>query len=145
MAREISPVCDFIFGSICTRLLMDMVDVELMIQMVKGIYMYRKDHMTESTVFSLWSRTIMPFPSLCKKIQAIQDKNRQMSVWNKSHAKPYFSAQPQPKQRCTLGKTRTKWSNQRNRFNPIKTEWYDMQDRDIIDFNKIEIVKTTPK
>ena len=38
MAREISPVCDFIFGSICMGLLMDMVDEELIIQMVKGIY-----------------------------------------------------------------------------------------------------------
>ena len=29
MAWEISPVCDFLFGSIRTRLLMDTVDVEL--------------------------------------------------------------------------------------------------------------------
>ena len=42
MAREISLVCDFIFGSICTGLPTDTVGVELMIRMVKGIYMYRK-------------------------------------------------------------------------------------------------------
>ena len=42
MAREISPVCDFIFGSIRTNLLMDMVDVDLTIRMVKGIYTYQK-------------------------------------------------------------------------------------------------------
>ena len=29
MAREISPVCNFIFGSIHTSLLIDMVDVDL--------------------------------------------------------------------------------------------------------------------
>ena len=52
MAREISPVCDFSFGSIWTGLLTDTVDVELTIRMVKGIYMYRKDHMAKSTVFS---------------------------------------------------------------------------------------------
>ena len=122
-----------------------MVDVELTIWMVKGIYMYRKDHTAESMVFSSWSRTVIHFPSLCKKIQAFHDENWQMSVWNKSHATPYFSAQTQPKHRCTLGKTKTRWSNWRNRFNPIKTEWYNMQDRDTIDFNKIDIVKPTPK
>ena len=76
MAREISPVCNFIFRSICTGLLMDTVDVELMIRTVKGIYTYRKDHMAESMVFLPWSRTVIPFPSLCKKIQAFQDENR---------------------------------------------------------------------
>ena len=44
MAREISPICNFIFKSIRTSLLMDMVDVDLTIQTVKGIYTYRKDH-----------------------------------------------------------------------------------------------------
>ena len=38
MAREISPVCDFISSSICTSIQMDTVDVELMIRTVKGIY-----------------------------------------------------------------------------------------------------------
>ena len=52
MAREISPVCNFIFGSICTGLPTDMVGVELTIGTVKGIYTYRKDHIAESMVFS---------------------------------------------------------------------------------------------
>ena len=52
MAREISPVCNFIFGSKWIGLLMDTVDVELTVRMVKGIYTYRKDHTAESTVFS---------------------------------------------------------------------------------------------
>ena len=64
MAREISPVCDFIFRSIRTGLPIDTVNVELMVRMVKGIYTYRKDHMAKSTVFSPWSKTIIPFPSL---------------------------------------------------------------------------------
>ena len=119
MTREISPMHDFIFGSIRTGLLMDTVDVELMVRMVKGIYTYRKDHMAKSTMFSTWSQTVSPFPSLQRKIQAYQDKNNQMSAWNKGHAVPYFPTQPQPKHRCTSGKTRSRWSNWRNRFNPI--------------------------
>ena len=145
MAREISPICNFIFGSIQTGLPTDMVDVELTIRTVKGICIYRKDHMAESMVFLPWSRTVIPFPSLCKKIQAYQDENRQTSVWNKGHAAPYFPTQPQPKCRCTLGKTRTRWSNWWHRFNPIKTEQYNTQDREMTDFNKIDIVKPTSK
>ena len=74
MTREIILVCDFIFGSICTALLMDTVDVELMIQMVKGIYTYRKDHTAKSTVFSPWSRTVITFPSLQRKIKHFRMK-----------------------------------------------------------------------
>ena len=40
MAREISPMCDFIFGSLWMGLLTDTVDVTLTIRMVKGIYTY---------------------------------------------------------------------------------------------------------
>ena len=144
MAREISPVCDFIFGSIHTALLMDTVDVELMILMVKGIYTYRKDHTAESTVFSPWSRTIVPFPSLQRKIQAFQDENRQTMAWNIDHALPYFSTPTKPKCKHTSGKTRTRWSNQRHRFNAIKTERYNTRDTDSMDLNKIDIIQPAP-
>ena len=123
---------------------MDTVDVELMIRTVKGIYMYRKDHKTKSMVFSPWNRTIIPFPSLHKKIQAFQDENRQMSAWNKGHATSSFSSPAEPKCRHTLGKTRAKWSNQRNCFNPMKMEWYNSEDQDTTNFSKINIVKPTP-
>ena len=121
------------------------MDVELMIRMVKGICTYRKDHMAESTVFSPWSRTVIPFPSLCKKIQAFQDKNRQMMAWNDGHAASYFSAPTQSKCKCTSGKTRTRWSNERHHFNPIKMDRYNTQDHDMTDYNKIDIVQPTPK
>ena len=100
--------------------------------------------MAESMVFSLWSRTVIPFPSLCRKIQGFQDENRQTSAWNKGHAISYFSAPTQPKCRYTLGKTRTRWSNWRNCFNLIKVEWYNTHDQGPTDFNKIDIIKPTP-
>ena len=145
MAREISLVYDFIFGSIHTGLLMDTVDVELMIRMVKGIYTYRKDHTAKSMVFSPRSRTIIPIPSLHKKIQAFQDENRQMMAWNNGHATSYFSAPTQPKHKHTSGKTRTRWSNWRHHLNPIKMDRYNTQDCDMTDYNKIDIVQPTPK
>ena len=122
MAREISLVCDFIFGSIHTSLLTDTVDVELTIRTVKGIYTYRKDHMAESMVFSPWSRIVIPFPSLCRKIQVFQNESRQAMAWDNNNATPYFSAPPKSRcnpRKCALVKTRTRWSNQRHRFNPI--------------------------
>ena len=112
MAREISPIWDFIFSSICTGLPTDTVGMELMVRKVKGIYTYRKDHMAESMVFLPWSKTVILFPSLRRKIQAYQDENnKKMSAWNQEHAVPYFPTQPQPKCKCTSEKTRTRWSN----------------------------------
>ena len=52
MAREINLVCDFIFSSIHMCLPTDMVDIELTIRTVKGIYTYDKDHTAESMIFS---------------------------------------------------------------------------------------------
>ena len=128
------------------RIPTDTFDVELTIRTVKGIYTYRKDHAAESTVFSPWSRTIIPVPSLQRKIQAYQDKkNKKTSAWNKVHAVPYFPTQHHPKHRHTSEKTRTRWSNQRHRFNPIKTEHYNTQDREMTDFRKVDMIKPTPK
>ena len=95
MACEISPICDFLFGSVRTNLLMDTVDVELTVQMVKSIYTYSKDHTMESMIFTLWSKEVIPFPSLRHKIQAYQDDNRSERVlsWNNDNMFQ-FSAPP---------------------------------------------------
>ena len=70
ITHEISPICDFLFGSIRTNLMMDTVDIELTVQMLKAIYMYRKDHTAESMTFTPWSKKVTPFPSLRHKNQA---------------------------------------------------------------------------
>ena len=53
-----------------------MVDVELTIRMVQGIYIYCKGHTAESTIFALWSKSVTPFPSLRKKIKAFKEDSR---------------------------------------------------------------------
>ena len=60
MAREISPICDFVFRLIRTSLPTDMVHVDLTIYTIKGIYTYRRDHTAESTIFTLWSKKVIP-------------------------------------------------------------------------------------
>ena len=52
MACEISPICDFLFRSIRTNLMIDTGDIELTVQMVKGIYTYRKDHSMDNPQYS---------------------------------------------------------------------------------------------
>ena len=39
----------------------------------------------------------------------------------------------------------TRWSNGRHRFNPIKTEHYNMQGRETTDFRKVDVIEPTPK
>ena len=84
MAHEISPICYFLFGSIRSNLPTDTVDAELTVWMVKGMYTYRKDHTIEYMIFTLWSKKVIPFPSLRHKIQAYQDDKRSERVlpWN---------------------------------------------------------------
>ena len=84
MAREISPICDLIFGSIRTSLPTDMVDTDLTIWTVKGIYTYWKGHTTKSTISTPQCKKVIPFPSLRWKMQAFQDDKRQETTvpWN---------------------------------------------------------------
>ena len=102
----------------------------------------------ESKVFSLWSKSLIPFPSLRCKIQAFQDDNsKQMMTWN-SGMMPQFSAPPRPHRsprKCPPGKTRTRWSNCNHQFNPIKTNRYNTQDTEPNNMNKINIIQPTPK
>ena len=146
MVHEISPICDFLFGSIRTGLPMDTVDVELTVQMVKGIYTCRKDHTIESTIFTLWTKKVIPFPFLRHKIQAYQDDKRNETVlpWNGGNTFQ-FSAPPMtsrnPRKRAP-DMIRVRWLS-KSRYNPMKggrpnTPEINVTDLDAIDMeNKI--------
>ena len=62
------------------------------------MYMYRKDHPAEFTIFTQWSKKVIPFPSLRWKIQAFKDDKKQntMIPWNDGNtvqfSVPLFSA-----------------------------------------------------
>ena len=73
MAGEINPVCNFFLGFMHTNLPADMVDMELTIRTVQGIYRYHKDHTTEPTILTQWSKSVTLFPSLRKKIKAFKE------------------------------------------------------------------------
>ena len=123
MAREFSFVCNFIFGLIHKCLQTDTVDIELTIRTVKGIYTYCKDHTVESMIFSLWSKSVISFPSLRQKIQVFKDISRGQAtvMWNNGMT-PQFSALQKPYQsprKCAPVHTRTRWSNHNHWFNPF--------------------------
>ena len=104
--------------------------------------------MAESMVFSPWSRTVIPFPLLHRNIQAFQDESRQVMAWDNNNTMPYFSTPLKPKhnsRKCAPGKTKTRWSNQGHRFNPIKMDRYNTYDRNSSDMNKLDIIQPTPK
>ena len=149
MTREISLVCDFIFGSILTSLPTDTVDIELTIRTVKGIYTYCKDHTVESTIFILWSKSVIPFPLWRCKIQTFKDDNKQQMTmpWNNG-AIAQFSAPPKPSQnlrKCAIGKIRARWPNRNHRFNLIKTNRYNIMNTKPMAMNKIDILQPTPR
>ena len=148
MVREISPICDFIFGLIRTCLLIDTVDVGLTVRTVKGIYTYRKDHTTKSTIFTPWSKKEIPFPSQRWKIQVFQDDKRQnmMIPWNNGNTVQFSAPPKMPRnpRKCTTGKIRTRWSG-RNQFNPKKTRRPNTPDTKVSDLNKINIIGLIPR
>ena len=91
-------MCNFIFGSMYMCLLTDTVDVELTISKVKGIYTYCKDHTEESTIFSPWSKSVIPFPSVRQMIQAYKNDNKQVTMIWDNGIMPQFSAPQKPSQ-----------------------------------------------
>ena len=121
MAREVNLVCDFFFGFMHTNLPADTVDVELTLRMVQGIYIYRKDYTAETTIFTLWSKSVTPFPSLMKKIKAFKEDTRGQttSPWMPSDSTP--TNPPKHPRKHAPGKVRTWWSNHNHCFNLIKT------------------------
>ena len=112
MAREISPICGFIFRWMRTSLPTDMVDVDLTLRRVKGIYMYGNDLTIESTIFTPWSKKTIPFPSLRQDIQAFQDDKRQniMILWNDGNTIQFSAPPKMPRnlRKHTPGKIRTR-------------------------------------
>ena len=69
-------------------------------------------------------------------------------IWNNNNAMPQFSAPSKPKRnprKCAPGKTRTRWSNQKHRFNLIKTDRYNTCNFKPNDMNKIDMIEPSPK
>ena len=142
MAREISPICDFISRSIRTSLPMEMVDLDLTIWTVKGIYTYRKDNTSESMIYTPRIKKVIPFPSLTWKIQASRDNKRQEMTmpWNDGSMFQFSTPPKMPRnpRKQTTGKIRTRWLG-RNRLNPIKMRRPNTPDTKVSELDKIDI------
>ena len=96
MAREISPVCNFIFRSIWTELLTDTVDIELTIRMVKGKYTYRKDIWPNPQCFCHGVGLLFPFPHYKKRYKHIKTRIDRHQHGIKDMLHPIFLHNPSP-------------------------------------------------
>ena len=76
MNFNIKAQCDFLFHNFHCALLEDMIDAEVTIWTVDGIYTYRRDRMTQASSYSSYSKQVKPFPSLRKKITEYQEEKR---------------------------------------------------------------------
>ena len=98
------------------------------------------DHTAESTIFTPWSKSVTPFPSLRKKIKAFKEdsKGQTTLTWVPLVSTP--RKPPRNPRKCTPGKVRTQWSNCNHHFNPIKTNWFNMLRTNPTDINKINVI-----
>ena len=76
MACELKPTCNSLFKFFQCSLPEDTIDIEVTVRMVKGIHMYRKDHITMSATCSPWNSQMKPFSSLMKKTEAFEEERR---------------------------------------------------------------------
>ena len=115
------------------------------IRMVQGIYIHHKDHIVEFTIFTPWSKSVTPFPSLRKKLKAFkEDSKRQMTLtWVPLVSTP--TTPPRNPRKHAPGKARTQWTNHNHCFNPIKTNGFNILGTNPRDINKINIIKITPQ
>ena len=144
MAREVNLVCNFFFGFVCTNLPSDTVDIELKVRTVHGIYTYRKDCTVESTIFTLWGKKVIPFPSLRRKIKAIKEDSKGQINLTWMLQIPAMTKPSQNPRKCTAGKVGTQWSNYNLLFNLIKTNRFNTLGKEPTDISKISIIRPTP-
>ena len=118
-----------------------MVDIELTIRTVQGMYIYHKDHTAESTIFTPWSKSVTPLPSLRKKIKAFKEdcQGQTTLTWVPLVSTP--TKPPRIPRKHTPGKVRTQWSNFNHHFNLVKTNQFNTLGTSPTDINKINVIR----
>ena len=109
--------------------------------------MYRKDHTAESTIFTLCSIKVIPFPSLRRKIPAYQDAKRSKTVlaWSNGNTFQFAAppmAQNNPRKRAPQ-KIRARWLN-KSRYNPVKAKSPNTSEMTMTNLDTIDTDKMVP-
>ena len=98
-------------------------------------------------ILTLWSKKVIPFPSIKWKILVFQHDKRQkrMISWNDSNTVKFYAPPKMPRNQetQTTGKIRTRWSG-RNRFNPIKMRRPNTPDTKVLELDEVEIKTPIP-
>ena len=101
----------------------------------------------ESTIFTPWSKKVIPFPSLRHKIQAYQDDKRSERVllWNNGSTFQFFAPpmmQNNPRKRAP-GKIRARWPI-KSRYNPMKGKRPSTPEMTMTKLDNIDTDKKAP-
>ena len=60
MACNLEPQRNFIYGFFQSNLPEDTIDMEVTVRTLKGMHTFRKDHVTQSSMCSLWGSCVKP-------------------------------------------------------------------------------------
>ena len=70
MACILKPKCNFLHRYCRCLLPLEIVDVEIKVNMMRGIHMFRRDGMTQVISCNPWSARLHSYPSLIRKMRA---------------------------------------------------------------------------
>ena len=92
MACILYPECNFLHGYVRCQLPVEMVDVEVKVKKMQGIYTFRRDKTSQVIMCNPWSTSLHPYPSLTWKMKTYLELEGKLGP--KSRPKP----QTQPQQ-----------------------------------------------
>ena len=89
MACNLDPQYNCLYGFFECNLPEYTIDVEVTVRNLKGVYNFRKDCTTQSSMCSLWGSQVKPFRSLLKKMDTYMEERQ--NIMN-----PFFPNQRYP-------------------------------------------------
>ena len=87
MACILMPQCNFTHRYFRCILPEETIDIEVRVKTMKGIHMFRRDHITQVISCKPWSPRLHPYPSLVRKMQTYLELEGKDS--SQLHANPY--------------------------------------------------------
>ena len=80
MTCLLQPECNFLHGFFRCRLPVQVVDVELKIESMQGMHIFRRDRMTQLIKCTPWSVRLCPHPTIIKKMKTFLEVEGKMGL-----------------------------------------------------------------
>ena len=92
MACVLMPQCNFLYGYFWCQLLEDTIDVEVTVQTMTGIQIFKRDHATQLISCRPWTSLLCPYQSLARKMKTYLVLKDQGA--DPSHPNPIYPKRP---------------------------------------------------